>query len=132
MNGCGYPSSRWPDPGRVIYATWPGLQWLLSNAMTPLAALPTTPGHARALVRAALFAWNMSNLTETAELVVTELVTNAVRASERSGRSPSCQAGGFPVLREASADSECGRGLALVDAMTEGRWGWHPGPRRER
>jgi anti-sigma regulatory factor (Ser/Thr protein kinase) len=151
MDGCGYPSSRWPAPGRVSYSTWPGPQWPLSNVMTPLAALPTAPGHARAYVRAALLAWDMSTLAAVAELVTTELATNAVRASERPDRRLSrqndrtpllgiCllangarlrievwdQAVGFPVLREAAADSECGRGLTLVDAMTEGHWGWCP------
>lgn len=36
------------------------------------------------------------------------------------------QAAGFPVLREAPADFESGRGLTLVDALSQGRWGWHP------
>jgi anti-sigma regulatory factor (Ser/Thr protein kinase) len=132
MSGCGYPSPAG------------------HHVMTPLAALPTAPGHTRAHVRVALLAWDMSALAETAELVATELVTNAVRASERPGGSFYSQDGetpmigiclladgarlrievwdqavGFPVLREASADSECGRGLALVDVVTEGHWGWH-------
>jgi hypothetical protein len=93
----------------------------------------------------------MSVLTEEAELVATELITNAVRASERLGHPSPCQdrqapaiglrlladgtrlcievwdqASGFPVLRETSADSEYGQGLALVDAITAGRWGWYP------
>jgi anti-sigma regulatory factor (Ser/Thr protein kinase) len=119
--------------------------------MTPLSALPSAPSCARAEVHAALTMWDMSNLTEAAELVVTKLATNAVRAAGRSGQPSSgldrptpviliClladrgrlrietwdQAPGFPVLREAPADAEFGRGLALVDAITEGRWGWHP------
>jgi hypothetical protein len=120
--------------------------------MTSLAALPTAPGHARAYVRAAVHAWGISSLAEVAELVATELVTNAVCASEGPDLHPSnqddqapaiglCllltdgarlrievwdQAAGFPLLYEASADSDSGRGLALVDAMTEGHWGWHP------
>jgi hypothetical protein len=120
--------------------------------MTSLAALPTAPGHARAYVRAAVHAWGISSLAEVAELVATELVTNAVCASEGPDLRPSSQddqtpaiglcllltdgerlrievwdhAAGFPLLYEASADSDSGRGLTLVDAMTEGRWGWHP------
>ena len=35
------------------------------------------------------------------------------------------QAAGDPVLIDASADSERGRGLAMVHALTGGRWGWH-------
>jgi anti-sigma regulatory factor (Ser/Thr protein kinase) len=151
MSGCDYPNSRRSGSSRVICAAWPESQWPLSDAIAPLAALPTTPRIARAHVRAALLAWGMSSLADVAELVASELVTNALRASEQSGRSPShqdrrtpvigiClladearlrievwdQAVGFPVLREAPADFESGRGLTLVDALTEGRWGWHP------
>jgi hypothetical protein len=152
MSSCCYPGSRRPPLGRVIYATWPGPQWTPWNVMTSLAALPTAPGHARAYVRAAVHAWGISSLAEVAELVATELVTNAVCASEGPDLHPSnqddqtpaiglCllltdgarlrievwdQAAGFPLLYEASADSDSGRGLALVDAMTEGHWGWHP------
>jgi anti-sigma regulatory factor (Ser/Thr protein kinase) len=96
----------------------------------------------------------MVSLTDTAELVVTELATNAVRASAQPSSSPShldgrmsvvqiClltdgtrlrvevwdQASGVPALRQAPGYAESGRGLALVDAMTEGCWGWHPAAR---
>lgn len=140
-------------PG-VACTTWPVAAWPWSRAMPLLAALPTAPGCARAGMRAVLAAWNMVSLTDTAELVVTELVTNAVRASVQPGSSPSrldglipvvriClltdgtqlrvevwdQADGVPVLRQAPGYAESGRGLALVDAMTEGCWGWHPAAR---
>jgi len=148
MNGHVYPGSLRPAPDGVLR---PGAPWPLSNVMTPLSALPSALSCVRAEVRAALTRWDMSNLTEAAELVVTELATNAVRAAGRSGQPSSglgrptpviliClladrvrlrietwdQAPGFPVLRGAPVDAEFGRGLALVDAMTEGRWGWHP------
>ena len=153
MSSCCYPGSRRPPLGRVIYATWPGPQWTPWNVMTSLAALPTAPGHARAYVRAAVHAWGISGLAEVAELVATELVTNAVCASEgldlhalESGQPdssdwplPAAHRRGAAThrsmrprrrlpasLRNPSADSDGGRGLALVDAMTEGRWGWHP------
>ena len=150
MSSSCYPGSRRPPLGRVIYATWPGPQWTPWNVTTSLAALPTAPGHARAYVRAAVHAWGISSLAEVAELVATELVTNAVCASEGPVLRPSIrtttsaigiclladkarlrievwdQAAGFPVLHEASADFDSGRGLTLVDAMSQGRWGWHP------
>jgi anti-sigma regulatory factor (Ser/Thr protein kinase) len=152
----GYPYPERAAPGSVICAPWLATQWPLSSALAPLAALPTAPGCARAHVRAVLIAWGMTSLAEAAELVVTELVTNAVRASARfgqslfhpEGRTPVIriclladgtrlrvevwdQAAGFPVLRQASADLEGGRGLVLVDAMTEGRWGWHSAARAQ-
>jgi hypothetical protein len=38
------------------------------------------------------------------------------------------QAPGVPVEGKAAADDECGRGLPLVDAFTDGHWGWLLGP----
>ena len=35
------------------------------------------------------------------------------------------QAPGIPVLREAAGDEESGRGLILVNAISE-KWGWNP------
>lgn len=154
MSGCGYPCSQRSATGRLIRVAWSGSLWPLSSVMAALPALATAPGYARGHVRAALTAWGISEFAEAAQLVVSELVTNAVRASEQPSQSISDEDGqtpvigiclladgtrlrieisdpaaGFPVLRRASADSECGRGLALVDALTEGRWGWHPAAR---
>lgn len=151
MSGYGSPSISRPMPGRVVLAAWPGPQWPLRDVSHPMAALPTAPGQARVRVRAVLLSWGMSAFKDKAELLATELVTNAVHASERPGKPSSTQegqvgiiglclladsvrlrievwdrAGGFPVLAEADTDAENGRGLALVDAMTEGRWGWYP------
>lgn len=142
----------------AVRTTWQVTAWPLSIAMPPLAALPTAPGCARADVRAVLSAWEMAALTEIAELVVDELVTNAVCASARSGTTAShmaesttpvirtClladstwlraeiwdQADGVPVLGQAPMHAESGRGLAIVDAITEGRWGWYPAPRGQK
>ncbi|MFC5765368.1 ATP-binding protein [Actinacidiphila bryophytorum] len=87
-----------------------------------------------------LDAWGLQGLAEVAELVVSELVTNAVQHAHgpedalvetRFERLP----GGDlrievhdanenkPELRQLSPDAESGRGLALVDALTSGRWG---------
>src|SRR5260221_567669 len=57
--------------------------WPLVSALPPLAALPTAPACARGHVRAAAREWGLSDLADTAELVASELVTNAVQASER-------------------------------------------------
>lgn len=130
----------------------PRTSWPLSSAMAPLGALPTAPGCARAYVRSTLVAWNFGHLADMAELVVSEMVTNAVVASTAhssslyvSGRVPVTwvrlfsdsfrlvievwdQAPGVPVEGKAAPDDESGRGLPLVDALTDGRWGWLPGP----
>ncbi|MER6424635.1 ATP-binding protein [Streptomyces sp. NPDC001137] len=92
----------------------------------------------RRLVRAALTAWNLDHLTERGELVMTELVANAVRhtscptvrlivsrpADDRIriavvDRAPAR----LPVVREAGSDDTCGRGLLLVDTYAD-RWGY--------
>jgi hypothetical protein len=36
------------------------------------------------------------------------------------------QAPGLPALRQADASAETGRGLAIIDALTGGRWGCQP------
>jgi hypothetical protein len=51
------------------------------NSRLELAALLTAPGCARAHVRAILLEWGLPDVAETAELLVSELVTNSVQAS---------------------------------------------------
>lgn len=60
---------------RTIEATAYG--WPLASVMHPLAALKTAPASACAYVRALLPAWHLEPLADDAELVVSELVTNA-------------------------------------------------------
>lgn len=96
-------------------------------------------GQARRSLTAQLDVWGLDQLADTAELVVSELLTNAVRHAHGSGEwlvgtRYGCVDGGvrievhdadgaWPVLREPWVDAECGRGLALADALTRGRWG---------
>ncbi|MGW2724885.1 ATP-binding protein [Streptomyces sp. NPDC001492] len=97
-----------------------------------------TAAHARRLVRAAFALWELDHLTERGELVITELVANAVRHTscplvrlivsrpspnrvrlavvDRAPRQ-------LPQLRQAGADDTSGRGLPLVDAYSD-RWGY--------
>jgi anti-sigma regulatory factor (Ser/Thr protein kinase) len=86
-----------------------------------------------------LVAWGLGHLADGAELALSELLTNSLRhARKPCGRQIETRyermAGGvrievhdanetWPVLRKASMDEESGRGLALVDALTGGRWG---------
>ncbi|WP_232792420.1 ATP-binding protein [Actinacidiphila yeochonensis] len=100
---------------------------------------PRSVGKARRLLVSSLDVWGLKHLADAAELVVSELVTNSVRyAREPSGRLIATRFerldGGVrievhdantarPELRQASDDAERGRGLALVDAVTSGRWG---------
>jgi hypothetical protein len=99
----------------------------------------------RDFTRATLVEWDMPALADVAELVVSELVTNALR----HGVPSACQLAGehcvrlrllaqapfvmcmvtdpgadIPVLRESGPTSESGRGLNVVECCSV-RWGWH-------
>jgi serine/threonine-protein kinase RsbW len=107
-----------------------------------LAAMPSAPFWARRHTRATLRSWRVWPETiDTAELLVSELVTNAVKFS---GPGPACLtlilrygAGqlrievadpgpGSPVAAAADPDAESGRGLLLIEALSRE---WGSGPR---
>jgi anti-sigma regulatory factor (Ser/Thr protein kinase) len=119
-----------------------------SNCML-MAARPSAVGQARAYARWVLDRWQLSAMADTVELLVSELVTNAVKATgvvdepadERllAGKvkpvylSLSALAGTLlvevwdasaipPLRRVASEDDETGRGLLLVQAVSK-EWG---------
>ncbi|MGW2016845.1 ATP-binding protein [Streptomyces sp. NPDC001927] len=93
------------------------------------------PGRLRQVVRASFTRWGCVDVVETAELLLTELLTNALRHAtgpdvrvrvylcddqcviEVNDGSPR-----RPELRNAGVDEESGRGLLLVDAMADS-WG---------
>jgi anti-sigma regulatory factor (Ser/Thr protein kinase) len=107
-----------------------------------LAALAEAPGCARGHTVNVLREWGMSGLAEDAEMIVSELVTNAVRVARNSGRCPvvsfrltlqgsrvlievSDPSPAPPVRGGAAPDAENGRGLQIVDALAA-EWGWRP------
>jgi len=109
-----------------------------------LGSLPTSVPCARYHARQILWEWRLTPLTETVELVVDELVTNAVSASRAlEWPSPvrmwllSDRASVLvlvwdanaepPVLIDPEDDAESGRGLVLVEALCT-RWDWYAGP----
>jgi putative ATP-grasp target RiPP len=108
----------------------------------PLTLWPNTAksvGLARRDLGARLAEWGLPELREPAQLVLSELFTNAVRhARAPRGRDVGTRyervPGGVrievhdagdarPVRRAAAVDAEAGRGLALVEALTGARWG---------
>ena len=122
--------------------------WPLSSSLV-LGALPTAAPCARLHVRTIMWEWGLGEAAENIELVVSELVTNAVLASCEPDGSPRYENGvvGLPCVRlrlssdrvrvlvevwdenprtpqpkTARMDEENGRGLMLVDALSE-RWG---------
>ncbi|MET8951716.1 ATP-binding protein [Streptomyces sp. NPDC004393] len=94
----------------------------------------------RAVVRGQLRAWGLDVISDVAALLVSELVTNALRHApgpiglrlvRSGGASPSLRVEVSDTLpdppraRSADAESEDGRGLQLV-AHSSRRWGTRP------
>ncbi|MEU5344916.1 SpoIIE family protein phosphatase [Streptomyces sp. NPDC020766] len=94
---------------------------------------PLTAGQARRLTRRALRRWDLESLLDSTELMVSEVVTNAVRFASRpialrllrtdvlrcEVTDDSSQ---VPRMRQAQPGDEGGRGLFLVDQFSQ-RWG---------
>lgn len=121
-------------------------QWPLRSTLQ-LSASPTAVACARAHADQVLWEWGLAEAAETAELLVSELVTNGIQAAWALEHLP-------PVWLRVSAnwqrvlikvldgntqppmppelvhgfpadDGERGRGLFLVTVLSE-RWGWYP------
>lgn len=123
--------------------TAPPAPWPLQTRL-PLAALPTAPAVARGHVRAVAREWGLADLADIAELVTSEIVTNAVQASMRlrtadppvillwitsDGISMVIHvwdaSDEMPVLKDMTApDDEGGRGLILVVTLSKD-WGFY-------
>jgi anti-sigma regulatory factor (Ser/Thr protein kinase) len=105
-------------------------------------------GTGRSFTRTALRRWGLAELSDQAELVVSELVTNAIRHGLLSARRTideypvglrllaqrpfvTCMVtdpgGRMPLRNAAAADAESGRGLQVVESCSV-RWGWQPLP----
>ena len=136
-----HANPRPPAPGEVV-------------SYADLDALPNAPYWARRLTKSSLQAWRLWPETiQTAELLVSELVTNAVKATS-TGTEPLtystlADAGHIsltlrhlpgrviaevfdtdqrpPLLAAASTDDESGRGLMLVQALSK-EWGYYLPP----
>jgi hypothetical protein len=99
----------------------------------PLPPELTSAAQARHLIRNPLERWKLDELVPTTELLVSELVTNAIRyaVGEVTLRlvlegSLVCEvldnSAALPQLRHAGRDEECGRGLEVVSQLSA-RWG---------
>jgi anti-sigma regulatory factor (Ser/Thr protein kinase) len=119
---------------------WPLRSQLELGALA--GAVPCARLHARQL----LWEWGLAELAETAELLVSELVTNGVKASQAMEpglpvrlRLSSDKSEVLievwdgnprpPAPRDAELASEDGRGLFLVATLSE-RWNWHSSQER--
>jgi anti-sigma regulatory factor (Ser/Thr protein kinase) len=104
------------------------------RAWAAVASFPPHPRnvrHARRITRTALAAWGATDLVDSAEMVVSELVTNAMRygsgpvdltlALTETGLRVSVTDEGtaLPSAREAGEDAVGGRGLQIVRLLAE-------------
>jgi anti-sigma regulatory factor (Ser/Thr protein kinase) len=139
----GMPAQQVSPPGDA--AQWP------YHSFLPLGALPGAVPCARLHTTAVLWEWGMEKLAQPAELAVSELVTNAVRASAKAHnarQAPGTPAGlpvvglrlaadrlrllvevsdhdpGPPIPTAVDPERDGGRGLLLVEAVSE-RWGYY-------
>jgi Histidine kinase-like ATPase domain len=127
------PADWWDSPSAVV---------------CPLSRGPQSARAARRLTRNTLRDWGLSALADDAEMIVGEFVANAVthaavmadrdrkasaenlglRLLRRTGEvtcavlDPSDAA---PVLKKPGSVEEAGRGLQMVDALSD-VWGWSP------
>ena len=118
--------------------------WPLMSHLT-LAALPTAVPCFRLHARAVATEWGLPDRAEDIELVVSELVTNGIRAGYSRGSGLATPvvrlqilsdlrcvlirvwdgSSQIPVRRAAGPDEETGRGLMLVEYLCSG-WGSYP------
>ena len=104
----------------------------------PLPTGPTAAAEARGQVREAICAWEVPIDASVAVLLTSELVTNAIRqeAGKLVTLAITCSCGelrvdvhdtsrALPVLVDAPADAETGRGLMLVATLSS-QWGFYP------
>jgi signal transduction histidine kinase len=92
---------------------------------------PVQVSHAREQARKALYGWGLGEHADLAELIVSELVTNALCHGEgpiwmqlsfaRGDLRVEVHddGAGRPVRRHAGGGDECGRGLELLDGLIE-------------
>jgi anti-sigma regulatory factor (Ser/Thr protein kinase) len=124
-----------PHRGPVIPGQWP-LQDTLELGPLP-GAVPCARLHARQV----LWEWGLARLSENTELLVTELMTNAIAASRSAAQTFPVRLWLLadrtrvltlvwdasprpPVPAALSHDAENGRGLLLVQAISQ-RWDWY-------
>ncbi len=132
-----------PDQELMRMQQWPQRSYL------ELPALPASVRPARLYAKNILYLWRMAALADTVELLVSEIITNAVRTSTRiahqqreTGQEPRALRMRFwltsdghsvliqvwdsdhhrPIRQNVGPDAEAGRGLLLVETLST-QWG---------
>ena len=111
--------------------------WPLRSSLE-LGALPTAASCACLHVKHLLWEWGLNSLVESAELLVSELVTNAVNATGQPGQAVSVNLAGTATrvlieVRDADPQppgpgepGEDGASGVLLVAALSTRWDWYP------
>jgi len=135
------------QPGRELLRMQ---QWPLRSHVE-LPALPSSARSARLHTARVLRRWRLDGLIETAELLTSEIISNAVRATtagayqqRQTDQAPGAQLLRFwltsdrnsvliqvwdgdrhpPVRKDVGPDAEAGRGLMLIETLSA-QWGWY-------
>jgi anti-sigma regulatory factor (Ser/Thr protein kinase) len=112
------------------------------RACLGLDAVLTSPGRARAWTREILWEWRLACLTDTAQAIVSELVSNAVLHASTGPGQPGIRLAlayghgelaiqvtdrnpDFPQARHPAGYDENGRGLLMVQALSDS-YGCYP------
>ena len=120
-----------------------GRQWPFRDFLE-LGALPGAAASARLHAQHILWEWGKTSLTEQVVQVVSELVTNSITAARAMAPIPPVRMWLLsdtttllvlvwdanpdrPQITEPDDDAENGRGLLIVQALSE-RWGTYPTP----
>jgi hypothetical protein len=139
-----------PAPRRPRMMRMPADWWDSPSAVgCPLSRGPQSARAARRLTRNTLRDWGLAFLAEDAEAIVGEFVANAITHAGNAGaeppRKPAAENHGLrllrrtgevicavldpsdsaPMLRVPDEGEESGRGLQMVDALSD-VWGWSP------
>jgi hypothetical protein len=128
----GLRGDRTLDDAALLVARVHGIPRGDTAEWTVIPELPAV-AHARHAVRSTLGSWGLSHLGDTAELLTSELVTNALLYTEgpisvrlQRDRTLLCEvydgSEATPRLRNAANDDDGGRGLQLVKELSS-RWG---------
>jgi anti-sigma regulatory factor (Ser/Thr protein kinase) len=137
-SGMWAPGSEPWSGGTSVVPDWPLRDFL------ELGALPSAVPRARYHCRQVLWEWRLTGSADSAELLVSELVTNAIPASRSADGdfpirlwllSDAAQvlilvwdaSPRLPARADASVDAETGRGLLLVEMISD-RWGAYATP----
>ena len=150
-------SERQPAPAQKVLAgsemDFPYPSRALGISFLTLAAVPTAVGCSRQLIRLGLNRWGLAPIADDAELVVSELTTNAVQATGLVNTDAKWsdlrdlavihvrlllfetnivievwdRDPAAPVPQNVTGDDEGGRGLLIV-TMLSAKWNWFPAP----